>query len=126
MAEEHPLITPFSASTVHCCSKVKFLSALNTTERGLTHQRSKEVRQKNGTNHIPPPFSIPEFLCCLGPCIALNRKFQMFHRCAPDFANVKRSGTLINIDAESVVLGDYIVVRKGDRVPADFRVFKVI
>lgn len=38
---------------------------------------------------------------------------------APDYANVMREGKLVQVDPSSVIVGDEIVVKPGERVPLD-------
>ena len=38
---------------------------------------------------------------------------------APDYANVERSGELVQVDPDEVSVGDVIVVKPGERVPID-------
>lgn len=38
---------------------------------------------------------------------------------APDYANIERDGTLVQIDPDEVRIGDVIVVKPGERVPID-------
>ncbi|WP_442779682.1 heavy metal translocating P-type ATPase [Collinsella ureilytica] len=38
---------------------------------------------------------------------------------APDFANIERDGTLVQVDPDEVAVGDVIVVKPGERVPID-------
>ena len=37
----------------------------------------------------------------------------------PEYANVERDGTLVEVDPEDVAVGDIIVIRPGERVPLD-------
>ena len=37
----------------------------------------------------------------------------------PDYANVERDGTLVQVDPEEVAVGDIIVIKPGERVPLD-------
>ena len=37
----------------------------------------------------------------------------------PDYANIERSGELVQVDPEEVSVGDVIVVKAGERVPLD-------
>jgi len=37
----------------------------------------------------------------------------------PDYANVMRNGTLVQVDPEEVLVGDIIVVKPGERIPLD-------
>ncbi len=38
---------------------------------------------------------------------------------APDYANIERNGTLVEIDPDEVAVGDIIVVKPGERIPID-------
>lgn len=38
---------------------------------------------------------------------------------APDYANVERDGTLVQVDPDEVAVGDEIVIKPGERVPID-------
>ena len=38
---------------------------------------------------------------------------------APDYANIERDGTLVQVDPDEVQIGDVIVVKPGERVPID-------
>lgn len=38
---------------------------------------------------------------------------------APDYANIERDGTLVEVDPDEVQVGDIIVVKPGERVPID-------
>ena len=37
----------------------------------------------------------------------------------PDYANVEREGRLLQVDPEEVAVGDYIVVKPGEKIPLD-------
>lgn len=37
----------------------------------------------------------------------------------PDYANVERDGTLVQVDPDAVTVGDIIVIKPGERVPLD-------
>ena len=38
---------------------------------------------------------------------------------APDYANIERDGTLVQVDPDEVQIGDIIVIKPGERVPID-------
>ncbi|XP_013405521.1 sodium/potassium-transporting ATPase subunit alpha isoform X2 [Lingula anatina] len=52
------------------------------------------------------------------------RIMDSFKEMIPQYALVKRDGQLIEVRAETLVVGDIIEVKFGDRVPADIRVIK--
>ena len=37
----------------------------------------------------------------------------------PDYANIRRDGTLVQVDPEEVAIGDVIVVKAGEKIPLD-------
>ena len=56
---------------------------------------------------------------------------ESFKKMVPQEATVKRDGKILTINAVECVVGDVVLVKFGDRVPADIRVieakgFKVI
>ena len=42
----------------------------------------------------------------------------------PQEATVKRNGEIVTINAVDCVLGDIVMVKSGDRIPADIRVIE--
>ncbi|KAJ9591140.1 hypothetical protein L9F63_002326 [Diploptera punctata] len=51
-----------------------------------------------------------------------SKIMEAFKKMVPLNTFVLRDGTLLSIPAEEVVLGDVIVLRTGDRIPADIRI----
>jgi sodium/potassium-transporting ATPase subunit alpha len=49
---------------------------------------------------------------------------ESFKNLVPMYANVVRDGEQISIHAEELTLGDVVLVKFGDRVPADLRVLE--
>ena len=47
-----------------------------------------------------------------------------FHEAVPDQATILRDGRWLTMDSHSIVPGDIIKVERGQRVPADIRVFE--
>ncbi len=54
----------------------------------------------------------------------VERAMAAFRRMLSPRARVLRDGSEIEIDAEHVVAGDVLILREGDRVPADARLFQ--
>ncbi|CAL8109942.1 unnamed protein product [Orchesella dallaii] len=53
-----------------------------------------------------------------------NRIMDSFKNLVPQYANVIRNGEAITIRAEELTIGDIVVVKFGDRIPADIRVLE--
>jgi hypothetical protein len=90
----------------------------------LTNENAREFRGKYGFNDVPPPIEYPAWLCCLLPCLMNTESMQKYHEAVPEHAMVLRNGMWRKLEANSVVPGDVVKVEKGDRVPADIRVFE--
>lgn len=50
------------------------------------------------------------------------KMMEGFKNLIPEKATVIRNGQRSTIDAEDVVVGDIVVLREGDRIPADIRI----
>lgn len=49
---------------------------------------------------------------------------ESFKNLIPPQANVKRDGKMVTVDAKTLVLGDVVTIKGGDRIPADLRVIE--
>ena len=49
---------------------------------------------------------------------------ESFKKMVPQEATVKRNGEIVTINAVDCVLGDIVMVKSGDRIPADIRVIE--
>lgn len=129
-SEGDPLIASsafnyFGQNQSHKIQLDELLKMLGSSLDGITTEAARDKRSVHGLNYIKPPISLPSILCCLLPCLTQSESMQRYHQCIPDSAMVKRNGKWIKIDSISLVPGDVVRVAKGDRVPADIRVFKV-
>lgn len=149
------------------------LSALGTTERGLTSAEARERLAKHGPNVLPEPPRTHAFfkfaahvtnrfamlllagalLAAIGEyfqpdegmaliaialffTVLLNAAFSFWQEMGVERAmagfrqllsprgRVLRDGAEVDIEAASLVPGDVVVLREGDRVPADVRLFE--
>ncbi len=49
---------------------------------------------------------------------------ESFKNLVPQFATVVRSGETVTIHAEELTIGDIVLVKFGDRIPADIRILE--
>lgn len=49
---------------------------------------------------------------------------ESFKNLVPQFATAIRDGETVTVHAEELTLGDVVLVKFGDRVPADIRVLE--
>lgn len=132
MSESEPLIKPspfkgiIDDLTIHKIKLEDLYSKLGTTADGLTSDAAKEKRKNSGLNYIDPPIQVPTWLCCLLPCFLSAAAMKQYNECVPDYGYVRRNGKWLRLDCISIVPGDVVRVGKGERVPADIRLIKVI
>lgn len=53
-----------------------------------------------------------------------SRIMESFKNLVPQFATVVRDGKILTIRAEELVIGDVVMVKFGDRIPADIRILE--
>lgn len=73
---------------------------------------------------MPPPLSAPAWLCCLLPCLLKTKSMMEYNEAVPEHASVRRNKNWMKMDAASLVPGDIVAVRDGERVPADIRLIE--
>lgn len=95
---------------------------LQSSSEGLTSEKAKEIRENIGINYIKPPIWVPEFLCCLLPCLLRTDAMKLYNTIIPDFGYVKRNKKWIRLDSMSIVPGDIVRIGTGEYAPADCRI----
>ena len=123
--ESDTLLYSINSMTVHTIPLNQLFSQLQSSPEGLDHKDCKQIRMKIGLNKVPPPLSAPAWLCCLLPCLLRTNAMMEYNEVVPDQAFVKRDKNWIKMDSTSLVPGDIVMVRDGERVPADIRIFEV-
>lgn len=109
---------------------VDLLLKIDSTTDGLNAKQlkaKKDARKQDETATIPQPTEMPEWMCCMLPCI--NSKYEMkeYQRCIPQHAMVKRAGReWMNMEVSGLLVGDLIKVNDGYSVPADVRIVRSI
>ncbi len=128
MFEKEPLINKAKVTieNFHTLAIEKLLAKLSTTTNGLTSALAKEKRDSYGLNHIKAPVTAPAWLCCLLPCLLNTSAMKKYNECVAEYGFVKRNGRWVKLDSLSIVPGDIVRIGKGERVPADVRILKVI
>ena len=121
--EKERLLDTLESLQLHTMPLSQLYQQLNSSSEGLDNQNSKNIRLKHGMNKIPPPLSAPAWLCCLLPCLLRTKAMLDYNEVVPELATVKR-GKWMKMDAASLVPGDVIEIRDGDRVPADVRIIE--
>lgn len=51
-----------------------------------------------------------------------NKIMESFKNLVPQYATVVRNGETLTVRAEDLTLGDIVLVKFGDRIPADIRI----
>lgn len=92
---------------------------------GLSAEQARALREVHGYNLIPPPTSLPPWLCCLIPCLRQSKARRYYDICVPDDCSVRREGRWLTIDALGVVVGDTVRLLPGHRAAADIRLLQV-
>ncbi|CAM9714675.1 unnamed protein product, partial [Ectocarpus fasciculatus] len=91
---------------------------------GLSAEQARALREVHGYNLIPPPTSLPPWLCCLIPCLRQSKARRYYDICVPDDCSVRREGRWLTIDALGVVVGDTVRLLPGHRAAADIRLLQ--
>lgn len=91
---------------------------------GLTRAEALKRRSMYGLNTVTPPVNCPSWVCCLLPCILRTESMRLFHLTLPQEATVLRDGRQFRMDAISLVYGDIVYLKVGDKVPADLRIIE--
>lgn len=55
-----------------------------------------------------------------------SRIMDSFKNLVPQYATVIRGGETITVKAEELTLGDIVLVKFGDRIPADLRIIEAM
>ncbi len=114
-------------------AQISLLNDLKTDyNRGLPYKKNSKgtscyndvgggdgYQQSSTSNQVSPPINCPKWVCCLLPCLQHIPKMKLFRSIQPEDAEVRRDGEWIIYDANTLLLGDIIRLRSGDRVPAD-------
>mmetsp|Transcript_26505 Transcript_26505/g.82808 ORF Transcript_26505/g.82808 Transcript_26505/m.82808 type:complete len:247 (-) Transcript_26505:1932-2672(-) len=96
-------------------------------DMGLLPSDAAARRDMYGVNSLTPPHGLPQWLCCLLPCLLQTQMMQLFNEMAGEEAgptHVLRGGRWLRMDAMSLVPGDVVQFREGQRCPADVRVLR--
>ena len=112
-------------ATMHNIPIAQLYAQLQSSVDGLDSDKSKSIRSTFGLNKVPPPLNYPAWLCCLLPCLMKTKSMMDYNETVPEHANVRRNKNWIKIDATSLVPGDIVMVRDGERVPGDMRIVEV-
>lgn len=89
--------------------------------RGLPTGERLQRLQAYGRNAVPAPLPCPKWMCCLLPCLMGTPRMKEYRRVCPNYASVLRLGQEVELDAGDLVPGDVVLLRTGERVPADCR-----
>lgn len=122
--ETESLIDSIQSLTVHTIPLAQLYSELSSSSDGLRSDNSKDIRARVGYNKVPPPLSAPAWLCCLLPCLLRTKAMMEYNECVPEHASVRRNKNWVKMDSTSLVPGDIVMVRDGERVPADIRIIE--
>lgn len=122
MSETESLLTSTEQVTFHCVPIDQLYSELSSCPDGLRSDTSKEIRARVGYNKVPPPLSAPAWLCCLLPCLLRTKAMLEYNECIPEHTTVRRNKNWVRMDSTSLVPGDVVLIRDGERVPADIRI----
>ena len=57
--------------------------------QGLTYEQRKARRWKEGGNIIPAPHTIPQWLCCLRPCLEKKENMLLYREMVTEDAEVR-------------------------------------
>ncbi len=110
----------------HVLQVSDLLVMLETTAEGLTQEQAKKKKKEyrgGRTGTIPKPTEMPEWLCCLLPCLDSTVEMKEYKRCLAQSAYVKRQNrNWVNMDVMGLLRGDLVQVKAGEIVPADIRV----
>ncbi len=101
------------------------LAKLDTTTEGLTSEQAKAKRKNRGGRNgtIPKPTDMPDWLCCLLPCLESTEEMKEYKRCITQTACVKRQNrNWVSMEVMGLLPGDLVKVQAGEIVPADIRV----
>lgn len=93
-------------------------------EVGLASAEAANRRDIFGANKLSPPHGLPQWLCCLLPCLLQTESMRLFEALVAESAIVRRGSRWITMDSASLVPGDVVQVKEGERVPADVRVLR--
>lgn len=88
---------------------------------GLGVDLFQERIAEYGPNKVPEPLSCPQWLCCLLPWLKNTTSMRAYRRIVADYALAVRQGSVLEIDARSLVPGDVIILERHRRLPADVR-----
>jgi hypothetical protein len=112
----------FNPSTI---SLVDLLLTVDSTTEGLTVKqlKKKKATRGNAMASMPRPTEMPEWMCCLLPCLDATHEILEYKRCIAQTALVKRAGRdWMTMEVSGLLVGDLIKVEAGEIVPADARV----
>ena len=101
------------------------LEKIDSTLGGLSPDQAKKKKKNRGSKSatIPKPTEMPEWLCCLLPCLDNSMEMKEYKRCMAQSAYVKRQNReWVNMEVMGLLVGDLVQVKAGEIVPADMRV----
>lgn len=101
---------------------VRFLQV--NIDTGLDKLIYQQRLETEGENLISPPSKCPSWMFCLLPCLKNSEVMKNYYKLHPKDASVIRKGALLHIPSSSLVRGDIIEIRAGDKIPADARILK--
>lgn len=91
-------------------------------ERGLSSKYARAAMMAGSRNNMTSPQNCPPWLCCILPCLNGTPTMKRWRECLADEASIVRGGRTINIDADSLIVGDIVTVKAGEVAPADIRI----
>ena len=101
------------------------MTKLKATSNGLTSLDAR-VRRNGTLNKIPEPMGAARYFCCLLACFGISNALDLLRKVVPNVAVVKRDERIINLDPISLVVGDIIIIKPNEYVPADVRIIEVM
>ena len=119
------LLSQNAPSEIQSLSYQAVLTKLKTALVGLTSLDAR-VRRNGVVNKITEPSGLSRYFCCLLACFGISNAMDLLRKVTPNAAVVKRDQRIINIDPISLVIGDIIIIKPNDYVPADCRIIEVI
>jgi len=116
----------------HTVTVEELCKRFNTNvESGLNKEQVAESQKEHGPNQLPNEPEVPIWvrLCCF--CFYLDTIKEKGFSYGPKYqenragkTRVRRNGSMIEISAGELTLGDIVELKAGDLIPADVRVIK--